>query len=218
MVSTFTAGAPGWRIAKWGAGLVIAQAVVSIAIGVLTTTVYPQSHEPGTAAFNSWGAVLTAMHVLLLLGVATLVTTRAAGRGALATAAYVLVLAGLALQATAEAVLRFSFSAGNTLFGIVVPGIAVAMLLLGVAIWRARTWRGWTRLVPFACGAYIPLVLLPAFGASHGVNFLAIAGWQVLFLILGIAMWDEAGQISRRAKLQRATPSTATTQNAHQAS
>ena len=192
MESTFAAATPIRRGATVGAALVIGQAVVSIAIGVLTSTVYPQSHEVGNAAFYSWGAVLTAMHVLLFIGMAALIGTGAAGRGRLAAAASTVVLAGLALQAVAEAVLRVSFSTGNALFGMVVPAIAVGMLVLGVAIWRAGTWRGWSRLVPFACGAYIPLVLLPAFALSHGVNFLAIAGWQVLFLLLGVAMWREA--------------------------
>lgn len=192
MDSTFTASAPSWRAARAAAALVIGQAAVSIAIGVLTTTVYPQSHEVGNAAFYSWGAVLTAMHVLLFVGVATLVATGAAGRGRFASVASTVVLAGLALQAVAEALLRISFNTGNALFGVVVPAIAVGILLLGVAIWRAGTWRGWSRLVPFACGAYIPLILLPWFALSGGVNFLAIAGWQVLFGVLGVAMWRQA--------------------------
>ena len=192
MESTFTAAAPVRRTATIGAALVIGQAVVSIAIGVLTSTVYPQSHEVGTPAFNSWGAVLTVMHVLLFLGVASLIGSRVAGSGWFGALASTAVLAGLAAQAVAEALLRISFTAGNALFGIVVPVIAVGMLLLGVAIWRAGIWQGWPRLVPFACGAYIPLVLLPAFAMSGGVNFLAIAGWQALFLLLGIAMWREA--------------------------
>lgn len=192
MDSTFTVAAPVRRAATIGAALVIGQAAVCIAIGILTSTVYPQSHDVGNAAFYSWGAVLTVMHVLLFLGVGTLIATGAAGRGWFAAAASTVVLVGLALQAVAEAVLRISFSTGNALFGMVVPATSVGMLLLGVAIWRAGAWRGWSRLVPFACGAYIPLVLLPAFALSGGVNFLAIAGWQALFLLFGLAMWQQS--------------------------
>lgn len=185
-------GATSSTFARVGAALVIAQALVALVIAVLTSTVYPQSHEPGSPAFYSWGAVLTAMHIVLLVGVATLIGTRAAGRGVLATIAYAVVLGGLAFQAAAEAVLRISFSTGNTMFGIAVPLLAAGLILLGVAIVRAGTWRGWSRLVPFAAGLYIPVVLLPAFALSHGVSFPAIGGWQLFFLALGAAMWSEA--------------------------
>lgn len=192
-----TAAQPIRRLARWGAGVVIGQAAVCVVIGVLTSTIYPQSHDPASPSFYSWGAVLTAMHVVLWLGVAGLIATRAAGSGVLAVAAYTVLLAGLALQAVAEALLRFAFGAGDQLFGIAVPVTALGLIILGAAIVRARTWRGWSRLVPFACGLYIPFVLLPAFGAAHGVSFPAIAGWNVLFLLLGAAMWREAPRSGR---------------------
>lgn len=118
----------------------------------------------------------------------------------------------------AEATLRFSYSAGGALFGIVEPLMAAGFILLGIGLLRSGTWRGWHRVVPLLCGLYLPFVLVPAFALTGGPSFPAITAWQVLFLLLGVAMWREAAQISRRAKLQSASPSTASTQKAHQAS
>jgi hypothetical protein len=200
-----------------GALLVIVSALGGMVIGGATSTVAPRWHDPAAAEFYSVGAVLSALHLVFLAGVATLASGGAL-RGRLAWAGYAVTLAGLALQVVAETELRLSFNAGSALFGVVEPLMAVGFIVLGIAILRSRSWRARAGLVPLLCGLYVPVVLIPSFAIAKGPSFPALTGWQVLFLLLGIVMWREARQISRRAKLQSASPSTASTQKAHQAS
>jgi len=204
-------------VQRIGGALVIFSALASVIIGGATSTVAPRWHDPSAAEFNSVGAVLVGLHLLFLAGVATL----AGGgivRGRLAVAGYAVTMAGLALQVVAEATLRFSFATGSSLFGIVEPLMAVGFIVVGIAVVRNRVWAGWHPVTLLACGLYVPFVLIPAFVLAHGPSFPAITAWQLCFLALGAAMWSESAQISRRAKLQSAIPSTTSTQNAHQAS
>ena len=179
-------------IPKLSSIAVMGAALVGGAVGLLTSTAYPQLGDPASGAFASSGVVLTAVHLVMAAGVAGLIAQRVAGTGRLATVASGLALLGLAGQAVAEAMLRIDFAVGNALFGYVVPLMALGFVLLGVAVSRARTWTGWHRVTPLLCGLYVPMVLIPAFAFAHGPSFVALAVWQVLFLLLGVAMWAEA--------------------------
>ncbi len=173
------------------AGAVIATAVAGLIVGTATSTIYPQLAERTSNLFGPSGAFLTAVHVLTLLGVVGLARMGAAGGGWLARVAYAVLLFGLAAQAAAEGILRLNFDLGNSIFGIASPAIALGFVLVGIAVLRAHTWRGWHRFTPLLCGLYVPVVLIPAFIAAGGVSFPAITGWQVCFLLLGLSMWAE---------------------------
>ena len=47
-------------------------------------------------------------------------------------------------------------------------------------------------MTPLLCGLYVPLVLIPSFTIAGGPSFAALAAWQIGFVLLGAAMWDEA--------------------------
>ncbi|MDP9325367.1 MAG: hypothetical protein M3O87_02365 [Candidatus Dormibacteraeota bacterium] len=191
MTATPREGGPT-GVDRLAAGAVIAMAVVGTIIGTATSTLYPQLADRTSSLFGLSGAVLTAAHVVLLLGVIGLARTNAAGRGWLAQVAYAVLLIGLAAQAIAEGLLRFNFDAGTAIFGIASPAMALGFVLLGIAVVRAHAWSGWHRFTPLLCGLYVPIVLIPAFIASGGVSFPVITGWQLCFLLLGLSMWGEA--------------------------
>jgi hypothetical protein len=62
---------------------------------------------------------------------------------------------------------------------------AVALIVGGVAILRAKVWSGPRRLLPLACGLW-PLLTIPTGAALGDVpHFLAIAVWGACWLALG---------------------------------
>jgi hypothetical protein len=160
--------------------LVIAAAVISIPIGLATSTFYPGLAQPGTPAFGYSGAVLSITHLMTLAGFALLAFTGAAGRGRLAMVAYTVTLAGLAAQFLGESVLRVDFNVGITLFSVASPAMGGGFILLGIAILRARRWSGWRRYPVLAAGLFVPIVLIPAFALAGGPSFPAITAWAAL--------------------------------------
>jgi hypothetical protein len=65
------------------------------------------------------------------------------------------------------------------------------MTVVGVAIIRARRWRGWRRVIGLVCGLYPFLVLFPTFAATGGPNFLVLSGWGACWFALGLAVWND---------------------------
>ena len=175
-----------------GAVLIGAAAAIGGVTGVATGTIAPSLAEPGTAGFYAGGAWLTACHLMMVLGAALLVRSGIAGRGILAVIGAIGVVAGLAAQAAAEAILRIDFNLGNSLFGLAAPLMAAGFVLFGIAVVRAKRWTGWHALTPLACGLYVPIVLIPSFAIAKGPSFLALAAWQILFLLLAVSMWTES--------------------------
>jgi hypothetical protein len=140
-----------------------------------------------------WVPVLNAVsHLLVLLGVAGLVRSGAAGRGRLAASGLWLTILGLAVNIVAEFAWLIGTSAFGALLGISVLAITLGLILAGAAMVRGGRWAGWQRFTLLACGLYIPLVLLPAFALPGLLPHYAIGGWGVCWLLLGVAQLAEA--------------------------
>ena len=67
---------------------------------------------------------------------------------------------------------------------------AVGMTLVGVAVLRAKHWRGWQRFTPLLAGIYPFVAMFPFIFITGEPNILAIAGWGLTWLLLGYAMWS----------------------------
>lgn len=172
---------------KTAAWLLIITSVIGMPIGVITQW-NPSIADPKGAPFYWVGAVLVVLHVLELVGVLGFWASGASGSGWLARIGLTLATLGSFTILIAEAVLRFSFDTGNSLFGAAVPLTGVGFILAGIAVLRSKQWTGWHKFVPLVTGLYPFLILLPAFALSGGVNFLAIGGWALCRLALGITM------------------------------
>jgi hypothetical protein len=185
---------PGGKVsvATKAALLVIASSLAHAAVGTVTT-LYPAFQDQHLGLFMVSGAILTIGHAGVLIGVAALLLSGAAGGGTLRAIASLVACAGLGLLTVAEAAIRFDYNLGNTLFGIASPLTALGMILVGAALIGARAWHGWHRFTPLVAGLYIPLVLLPSFAISHGPNFAALTGWSLTFVAMGAAMFAERG-------------------------
>jgi hypothetical protein len=97
--------------------------------------------------------------------------------------------------ALAELVLIFDFATARTLFGIATPLHGVGMIGIGIAVLMSKRWQSRHSSMPLLCGLYPFAILLPAFVLSGGMNFYALAGWSLLFLLLGVALWQEADKV-----------------------
>jgi hypothetical protein len=180
------------RLASAGGAVAVAS-FVGLLVGLLTSTAFPKLADPSSGTpFLIGGAVLSVVHAVVLAGVALLATTGAVRSGLLKYVAFATALAGLAAQLAGEAVIRFAFDAGNVFFSIAMPLMGVGMILVGIGVLVTRRWRSWRAFVPLACGVYVPVVLVPAFVIAHGPSFLALAGFSLVYLVLGLAMRAEA--------------------------
>lgn len=74
------------------------------------------------------------------------------------------------------------------MYGVTTILIGVALVLEGLAVIRARVWKGWKRWVPLALGAWVFVPMLPALALSFAGARFAIAGWMLLFAALGWAL------------------------------
>ncbi len=189
---TSTARYPKNALARDGAVALGLGSLVGVPIGIATATIAPQLATPGSSAFGWSGAVLTLCHVAVLFGVAALAASPAARPGWLKNIGFAAALLGLAAQATGEAVIRFDMNVGNVFFSACMPLMGLGMILVGIAVLRTGAWSGWRRFAPLACGAYIPVVLIPSFVIAGGPSFLALAGFAAIYAVLGLAMYVES--------------------------
>ncbi|MBA4116976.1 MAG: hypothetical protein H0X71_11220 [Rubrobacter sp.] len=67
---------------------------------------------------------------------------------------------------------------------------AVGMTLVGIAVLRAKRWGGWRRFTPLLAGIYPFVAMFPFIFVTGEPNELAIAGWGLLWLLLGYAIWS----------------------------
>lgn len=176
------------------AGIAVAAgSLVGALIAVVTSTALPSLADPtNRVPWLTSGAVLSVIHLIVLAGVTVIAMTGAVRKGTFKYVAFAVALSGLAAQFGGEAVIRFSFDAGNVLFSIAMPLLGIGMILVGVGVLISRRWTGWRAYAPLVCGLYVPIVLVPAFAITHGPSFPALAGFGLVYVTLGLAMRSEA--------------------------
>ena len=151
----------------------------------------------------SYGFVLQGViHVAELAGVIALVLSGAAGPGWLGRTGLGAAVLGQVVLVVAELVYPGDPDLGDQLFGVGPVLSALGMVAAGVAVLRAGTWTGWHRFTPLAVGLWSIVVLTPALVVSGGppapVALWAIAGWDLTWLLLGVAVWVAAGHAAPR--------------------
>ena len=139
-----------------------------------------------------WIPALNALsHVLLLVGVVGLVRSGAAGQSRLASAGLGLTLLGLGVLTLAEFISLYSLDLAIPFYSVSTLIMMLGLIVVGVAVLRARRWTGWHRFTPLACGLYVPLVMMPSFALpGYAANY-AIGAWGVCWLLLGLAQLAE---------------------------
>ena len=123
-----------------------------------------------------------------LASVIALALSGLAGDSGLAKTGLSLALAGRAVSVLGEIMLLIQFDLGKVLLSSVTMVIGLGMVLAGIAVIRESRWQGWGKFTPLLCGLYVFVVLMPAFGASGGPNFLALAGMGLVWSVFGLAL------------------------------
>lgn len=186
VVQTTTAERP--RVGEWplsfASWAAIAGGLLMLVLGIPLAP-YQQSDS---SAFRTILGLNAVQHLLLIGAVAGLARAGAAGRGRLGRAGFALALLGLAVLTLAELAAMVDTGTAEPLYASATLTIALGLILAGVAVLRAGRWIGWQRLIPLACGLYVPLVMLPLFALPGYASNFAIGGWGVCWLFLGLAL------------------------------
>jgi hypothetical protein len=142
----------------------------------------------------SWGYLARAIiHtgelavVVALTGTAAAIGAERLGRFGLGVA-----MLGQVLLVVAELVFPMRPDLGNVLFAIGPLATGAGMVAAGVAVLRARTWRGWQRMLPLLVGIWILVPTTPVMMITGGppapLALGAIIVWDVLWALTGVAM------------------------------
>ena len=150
------------------------------------------------------GIVIVA-NTLTLIGVLGLARSGAAGDGWLAKLGLGLALVASALFLPFEVLVAINLELGGALLGLSALVQGLGLLLAGIAVLRAGRWPGWQRSTPLLCGLYTFLVLIPALALSPaGYNAWALAGWQIPFALLGVALYQQGAAPEQHVPAGRA--------------
>lgn len=173
---------------RWAGVSLILGALIGLGSGVLQALA---PADPSSPAFIFRNNTVILSHLLVLIGVLGFARSGVAGNGWLAKIGLGLALFASLAFIPAEFIIQTRYDLGEMLLGICAPLQGLGMTLAGIAVLRVGIWKGWQRFTPLLCGLYPFLVLIPVFAATGGPNFWAIAGVQVLYLLLGIALGRE---------------------------
>lgn len=136
-------------------------------------------------------------HLLLLVGIIGLARSGAVGRSVVGRVGSGIAAAGMGVLSLCEVraltLLNVAYPSPPTdlldaFFGIASMLIGLGLVMAGVPVVRAKTWHGWQRFTPLACGAAVFVILMPALFGGFLAGRLAIGFWMLLFGGLGCAL------------------------------
>jgi hypothetical protein len=189
-----------------GAGMLLTiGALIGMGIGV-KEGVAPTPF--GTAENIVMQAIVIINNTLLLVGIIGLARSGAAGNGRLGRIGLGIALTASVLFLPAEVLVAINEELGGALLGLCALAQGLGLLLAGIAVLRAGRWSGWHRFTPLLCGLYTVLVLIPALALSDGYNTWALAGWQIPFGLLGLALRQQGASSRERVTAGQAAGAT----------
>ncbi|MGN9913878.1 hypothetical protein ACTMTJ_40720 [Phytohabitans sp. LJ34] len=191
-----------------GLGLIGMCAGVAGVFAGLVWIGYPPAVDDSVYSYPFTATGFTIAQVVLTirdLGLAVLLialgTSGAVGRswlGRIGIAGSVLAMVGLAAMEIVSLAAKDSTDTVGAGYGLASIAAGLFLILTGIAVLRAKTWTGWRRYLPLALGIYVFAPLTPGIVAGFGPGQVVIAGWMLLFAILG---WTLAESPSGRATL-----------------
>ena len=180
---------------RWSGLCLILAGLMQLVIGPLQQ-ISPVA--PPSLDFSIRNGLIAVTHALVLVGVIGLARSGAAGDGWLGKVGLGLAIIMGALFIPAELSIQVNQPLGATLDGICAMGLGLGMILAGVAVLRAGRWQGWWRSIPLLFGLYPFLLIMPFIFLTGTPNFVAIGGWGVLSLLLGVALRGEDAVAARQ--------------------
>lgn len=178
---------------------------------------YPPAVDDGVYSYPFTATGFTVAQIVLTvrdLGLAVLLTalgiSGAAGRswlGRIGIGGSVLAMMGLAVMEIVSLVVKDSTDTVGAGYGLASIAAGLFLIVTGIAVLRAKTWTGWRRYLPLALGIYVFVPLTPGIVAGLAPGQLAIAGWMLLFAILGLTLAESpSGRATLSDTPNRAVP------------
>jgi hypothetical protein len=186
---------------RWSGLCLILAGLMQLVIGPLQqfSPVAPPSLD-----FSIRNGLIAVTHALVLVGVIGLARSGAAGDGWLGKVGLGLAIIMGALFIPAELSIQANQPLGATLDGICAMGLGLGMILAGAAVLRAGRWQDWRRFIPLLFGLYPFLLIMPFIFLTGAPDFVAIGGWGVFSLLLGVALRAEDAVAARQQTAQAA--------------
>jgi hypothetical protein len=158
---------------------------------------------PGSAAFSTVEAVFVLIQLLLLVGFFGVLWSDGIGRSIFGKIAFGIGATGhlLFLAGEAHSLVLGTLSEELIALGALVS--AIGMLLTGIVTLAAKRWQGWTRWMPLVAGLYPWLVMFPIFVIAAQTSSVAIVGWGLARLALGVAIYAQATVVSATTSVPR---------------
>lgn len=184
MAGTERVRAAGIACAIGGAGWL----VVLLAGALARDAIYGSA-----ASYRVREGLLIVVQALLLYGTLGLAWSGAAGDGWLGRIGLGIAIVGRVAFLIGET-RSFAQGSDDDIFiplGSVLTGLG--MVLVGIAVLRARRWVGGQRFLPLVAGLYFFVALLPLLIVAGEPPTAVIAGWGLPWLALGLALRAEAG-------------------------
>jgi len=155
-------------------------------------TGFPWS-EAHTTTFSIAEAIFIVVQTLLLVGFFGIWQSGGVGDGRFGKAAFGLAVLGHAIFVLVE-IHSLILGDLSPAFPLAPLTSAVGILLTGIAVLRARQWRGWTRWLPLITGIY-PFIFMFPFVAITGQTLdIAIGFWGLVRFGLGLAIRAQASE------------------------
>lgn len=183
-------------VCLWGAVLGAASGVfLAVVPAQVDSDVY--SYPLENMPFAAIQVFFFIQHLALLIGVIGLWRSGATGSSWLAKFGVGAAVAGMGLLALLElaaiTVANAAYPGPRTdlfdaFYGVASLVIGAGLVLAGVAVLRTRLWHGWPRWIPLAAGIYVFVPMIPAIMGPFVLARLSIAGWMLLFAMLGWAL------------------------------
>ena len=179
---------PGSSFVRTAGRWLIIGALLGMGVGI-KEALFPTPF--GTVQNVIMQGIVIIANTLVLIGVIGLARSGAAGEGWLAKVGLGIAVLASALFLPFEVLVAVNEELGGALLGLTALVHGLGLLLAGIAVLRAGRWSHWHRFTPLLCGLYTFLVLIPALALSDGYNAWALAGWQIPFLLLGVALYQQ---------------------------
>jgi hypothetical protein len=176
---------PGSSFVRTAGQLLIIGALVNIGVGIkeaLAPSLFGSVQNVITQG------IVTITSTLVLVGVIGLARSGAAGEGRLAKVGLGIAVLASALFPPFNILVAVNEALGGALLGLAAVLQGLGLLLGGIAVLRAGRWSNWQRFTPLLCGLYNLLILLPAVALNDAYSAWALTGWQIPFLLLGVAL------------------------------
>lgn len=139
---------------------------------------------------GTYEAIWIAADLLLLAGLIGLAQLAPHGTKRGGKAGFIVAAVGRVAFIAAEVIAAVTGKDENPFLPIGAILTVIGMVLLGVAVYRAKRWDTPARLAPLAMGVYPFVAMFPIVVATGGPSTVAIASWGVPTALLGLAAWQ----------------------------